>query len=246
MVPFGLVNAPAAFQAYIKLALQAFIDIFILAYLDDILIFSKKEEDHIAHVQLVFEKLREYWLFVKLSKCVFGTSEMEFLGFIINCLGVKMNPSKLDVVATWPMPESFKDIQVFHGMANFYQQFIKSFSKIAIRLTNMLKSSDKDKFRSMVFKMTAKAILLFEKLKCYFSTAPMLVHFNPQRQLMLKTDSSGEALGGFLLQLIKKTGQWHLVAFWLRKMNIHKKKVLCKWARNTRNSWSMQALETLC
>ena len=109
-------------------------------------------------------------------------------------------------------------------MANFYQQFIESFSKIAMGLTDMLKGSNKGKFRSLIFKITAEAILLFEELKCHFSTTSMLVHFNPQQQLMLKTNSSGEALRGILLQLIEKTGQWHPVAVWSCKMNIYKKK----------------------
>ena len=90
MVSSGLVNTLAAFQAYINLVLQAFTDIFILAYFNNILIFFKREEDHIAHMQLVLEKLREYQLFVKLSKCVFSVSEIEFLGFIINCLNVRI------------------------------------------------------------------------------------------------------------------------------------------------------------
>ena len=107
VVLFGLVNAPAAFQAYINLALREYINVFVLAYLDDILIFSKKKEDHVQHIQLVLEKLREYCLFVKLSKCVFSAEEMEFLGFIINRFEIQMDPSKLDAIATWPMPKSF-------------------------------------------------------------------------------------------------------------------------------------------
>ena len=118
-----------------------------------------------------------------------------------------MNPSKSNAVATWPMPESFRDIQVFHKMDNFYWRFIQLFSKIAIGLIDMLKSSNKGKFRGMVFKITAEAISLFEQLKHRFSTAPMLVHLNPQQQLMLETDLFGKALGGILSQLIEETGQ---------------------------------------
>ena len=71
-----------------------------LAYLDDILIFSKREENHVQHVQLVLKKLRELRLFVKLSKCVFSTEEIKFLGFIINRFGIQMDLLKLNAIAT--------------------------------------------------------------------------------------------------------------------------------------------------
>ena len=110
VIPFGLVNASAAFQAYINLALREYTNVFVLAYLDNVLIFSKKEEDHVQHIQLVLEKLREFRLFVKLSKYVFSAEEIEFLGFIINRFGIQIDPSKLYAIATWPMPKSFQDI----------------------------------------------------------------------------------------------------------------------------------------
>ena len=87
----------------------------------------------------------------------------------------------------------------------------------------MLKGSNKSKFRGVVFKITAEAILSFKELKRCFSTAPMLVHFNPQQQLILEINLSSEVVGEILSQFIEKIGQWHYVVFWSHKMNIHKK-----------------------
>ena len=218
VVPFGLVNAPAAFQAYINLALREYTDIFVLAYLDDIVVYSEREEDHTGHVRLVLQKLRQYNLYVKLSKCVFDAKEIEFLGFIVGQFGVSMDPAKLDTIATWPVPESFRDIQVFLGFANFYRRFIEAFSKVAAGLSDMLKGGTKGKFRGMKFVLTGEALESFNELKRLFACAPMLVHYDPMRRIMLECDASGFAISAILSQLIEETGQWHPVAFWSRKM----------------------------
>ena len=217
VVPFGLVNAPAAFQAYINLALREFLDFFVIAYLDDLVIYSKKHEDHTEHVRKVLEKLRQYGLYVKLSKCVFDSSEIEFLGFIVNRLGVAMDPVKLGSVATWPLPKSFRDVQVFLGFANFYRRFIDKFSRVASGLSDLLKGSQKGKFKGMKFNLTQAAIESFHELKRRFTTAPMLRHYDPDKRLQLETDASGFAISGILSQLWESTGQWHPIAFWSRK-----------------------------
>ena len=94
---------------------------------------------------------------------------------------------------------------------------------MAASLMDMLKSEEKGKFKGIKFKMTTEAIKLFEELKCCFQMVPILIYFNLTRHFMLETNASGEVLGAIFSQLIKKTGQWHLVAFCSRKMGIHKK-----------------------
>ena len=110
MVPFELVNALAAFQAYINLALREFLDFFVIGYLDNLVIYLKKHKDHTEHVCKVLEKLHQYNLYVKLSKCVFNLSKIKFLGFIVNRLRVAMNLVNLGSIATWPLPKSFQDL----------------------------------------------------------------------------------------------------------------------------------------
>ena len=104
VVFFDIVNAPAVFQAYINLALCKYRDNFVIAYLDNFVIFSKHKEDHNNHVRLVLQKFCKFNLYVKLSKCIFDTVEIKFLGFIISSNSVIIYPEKVDIIAKWPEP----------------------------------------------------------------------------------------------------------------------------------------------
>jgi hypothetical protein len=141
VVPFGLANAPATFQAYINKALRGFIDDFCIVYLDDILIFSKTKEEHDQHLQQVCERLRSAELYAKPSKCEFYQQEIEFLGFIVGTKGVQMDPRRIQTIKEWEsyLPQSHRDLQVLLGFCNFYQRFIRDFSAIAKPLTSLLK-----------------------------------------------------------------------------------------------------------
>ena len=118
-----------------------------------------------------------------------------------------MEPSKVDSVATWPVPHTFKEIQVFLGFTNFYQRFIDGFSCVVSSLSDMLKGKVKGKFNNKDFTMTAKALKVFNKLKKHFTTALMLVHYEPKRQITLETDASAFAISEIIFQLIKTSGQ---------------------------------------
>ena len=185
--------------------------------MDDILIYSQNAKTHIQDVRKVLERLLKHELFVKLEKCVFGVSEIGFLGFILTTEGVKMYPSRISTIEEWPMPKSFRDIQVFLGFANFYCHFIREFFRIVEGLTEMLKGSSKGKFQSMNFILTKDAEISFHQLRSAFTTSPMLCHFDPLLFIRMETDASGFAISGILSQQHPKTGHWHPVAFWSRK-----------------------------
>src|SRR5436190_20290392 len=143
VVPFGLTNAPATFQAYINKALHGLIDDFCIVYLDDILIFSKMKQEHDQHLQQICEHLREAELYPKLSKCQFYQKEIEFLGFIIGTQGIWMDPKHIETIREWeshPL-KSCRDVQVLLGFCNFYRHFIRGYSSIARPLTSLLKGS---------------------------------------------------------------------------------------------------------
>ena len=112
VMPFGLTNAPATFQAYINRALRGYIDDFCVVYLDDILIFSQSEEDHHQHLDLVCERLRQFELYANAKKCSFYQSEVEFLGFIVNTKGLRMDPNQIKAVEGWldHPPKTYRDI----------------------------------------------------------------------------------------------------------------------------------------
>jgi hypothetical protein len=123
-MPFSLANTPSTFQAYINKALGDLVDSVCIVYLDDILIYSRNEQEHVEHVKQVLRRLREHRLYAKASKCKFHTNHVEFLGFIVTPAGVVMDPIRVKAIEEWPELESYRDIQVFLGFVNFYRHFI--------------------------------------------------------------------------------------------------------------------------
>ena len=131
VMPMGLTNALASFQALINNVLRDYINKICEVYLDNILIYSKNPKEHNEHIQLILQKLEKYSLKVDLEKSEFDKEEVEFLGHIIGKNGICMDPKKVQAILEWPTPENLKDLQAFLGLANYYQQFIKHYSKIA-------------------------------------------------------------------------------------------------------------------
>ena len=220
VVPFELVNMPATFQAYVNQALREYMNIFILTYLDDIVVFSKRHEDYTEYVWMVLQKLQKFKLYIKLLKCVFNATEINFLSFIVNWTGIVIKSSKINSVTTWPVSRTFREIQVFFGFANFYQRFIDGFSCVVSGLLDMLKGGIKGKFNNKDFAMIAEVFEAFNELKKHFTTAPMLVHYKPERQITLKIDMSVFAIFRIIFQLIETSGQWHPIAFWSQKIGL--------------------------
>jgi hypothetical protein len=220
VMPFGLANAPATFQAYINRALCDLLDQFCVVYLDDILIFSRNEEEHIEHVREVFRRLRTYQLYVKRSKCRFHTDSVTFLGFVITTEDIQMEEERVKAIDEWPIPECAFDVQQFIGYAGFYRHFIKGFSTICapISATTHGRTAKSANKRKDGFQWTPEAQTAFDQLKGAFRDPPVLRHFDPELALLVECDASGFGLGGILSQL-HQDGGWHPIAYWSRKMN---------------------------
>uniref|UniRef100_A0A8C5WGQ2 ribonuclease H n=1 Tax=Leptobrachium leishanense TaxID=445787 RepID=A0A8C5WGQ2_9ANUR len=135
VMPYGLCNAPATFQRFLNDVFRDILDSYIVIYLDDILIYSQDLETHRKHVKTVLRRLQEQRLYAKAEKCIFDTDKVEFLGFIISPGNIRMDPSKTEAVATWPVPANKKGVQSFIGFCNFYRKFIRNFSTIIRPLT---------------------------------------------------------------------------------------------------------------
>ena len=112
-MPFGLTNAPAAFQSYINKTLRECLDVFVVVYLDDIVVYSSREEDHEEHVRMVLTALIEAGLYVKLSKCQFSTRKIDFLSYHVSTEGISMEQSRVETILSWPEPQSKHDIWCF-------------------------------------------------------------------------------------------------------------------------------------
>jgi hypothetical protein len=223
VMPFGLSNAPATFQAYINDALAGLVDVICVVYLDDILIYSSDPRQHISHVCQVLERLRQYNLFAKLSKCSFHTKTVEFLGYVISTTGVSMEKSRVAAIQEWPQPESVRDVQVFIGFANFYRRFVRDFSAIARPLTCIMKGRKKGQ-PPPPFEWGEEQQLAFDRLKTAFTSAPFLMHFDPAKPRRLETDASGFAYAGILSQPTEWPAEdgrspiWHPIAFHSKKL----------------------------
>ncbi|KAL2695022.1 hypothetical protein AAEP93_005845, partial [Penicillium crustosum] len=217
VMPFGLSNAPATFQSYIHTALSGLIDVVCVAYLDDILIFTPDRESHTTALHQVFQRLRRAELYVKPSKCTFYQKEVEFLGFIVNGTGVRMDADRIRVIQEWEEPQSYHDVQVFLGFCNFYRRFIQGYSHISLPLTSMLKGSKNGKKPGRV-QLNATESMAFRQLKASFQSASLLHHFDPEKHIRLETDASNKGMGGVLSQPDSE-GRWHPVAFWSRKFS---------------------------
>ena len=217
VLPFGLANAPATFQSYIHRALGGLLDRTCVVYLDDILIYSEDEDQHEQHVREVLERLDDWGLYAKASKCVFNTKQVEFLGYIVTPKGVVMDPVRVQTIQEWPEPESYRDVQVFLGFANFYRRFIHDYSDVARHLSDHIAEASRDPARgakgSKAAKKTKKGPTkwhrpwtwpgevqeAFRELRAKFTEAPLLRHFDPDQPLMVITDASNFALAGILL-----------------------------------------------
>ena len=193
VMPFGLCNAPATFMAMMNNILRSELDKSVIVFLDDILIYSATQEQHILDVRRVFSILQQHKLYVKLSKCEFGTKQCEFLGHIVGGGNIAMSPGKVKTVNEWPIPKSISELRQFLGMCNYYRKFIKNYSEIARPMYELLKGN-------IQYTWSNKQQLSFDKLKQCITTEPVLKLPDDSKPWIIYSDASGYAVGGVLCQ----------------------------------------------
>jgi len=187
------------------------LDVGILAYMDDILVYADTEERHDEKVREVLKRLTTNGLAISPEKCVWKTQEVEFLGYVIGREGIKISTEKVEAVLSWRKPTSLTEVQSFLGFANFYRRFIKDYSQVARPLTELTK---KEQGKEWAWNSEAEAV--FQELKWRFMSAPVLAHFDLSRPVIIETDASDFAIGAVLLQR-NNENRLHLVAFHSRK-----------------------------
>jgi hypothetical protein len=175
VMSFGLTNAPAYFMYLMNKVFMEYLDKFVVVFIDDILVFSKMKE-HKKHLRLVLEQLQSNKLYAKFSKCEFWLTKVTFLGHVISAGGVSVDPSKVMDVLNWMPPTTASEIRSFLGVAGYYRQFIKDFSKIA------------------------KCQASFEELRKRLTSAPVLVLPDLTKKFEIYCDASRRGLGCVLIQ----------------------------------------------
>ena len=126
VMPFGLTNAPSTFMRLMNQVLKPLIGTCVVVYFDDILVYSKTEEEHAKHLQQVLEILSQEQLYGNMEKCYFFTPQVVFLGFIVSSQGLQVDESKIKAIQEWPTPTSITQVRSFHGLASFYRRFIRN------------------------------------------------------------------------------------------------------------------------
>jgi len=177
VMPFGVTNAPGVFMEYMHKIFHAYLDRFLVVFIDDILIYSKTEEEHADHLKIVLQVLKEKKLFAKVSKCEFWLKEVSFLGHVISGNGVAVDPSKVEAVSQWETPKSVIEIRSFLGLAGYYRRFIEGFSKLALLITQL-------KCKGKSFVWDVHCVNSFNELKKRLTTAPVLICRSPMNLLL--------------------------------------------------------------
>ncbi|WVZ69549.1 hypothetical protein U9M48_018320 [Paspalum notatum var. saurae] len=193
VMSFGLTNAPAYFMNLMNKVFMEYLDKFVVVFIDDILIYSKMEEEHEEHLRLVLQKLRDHKLYAKLSKCEFWLDQVPFLGHIVSKGGIMVDPSKISSVMDWKVPEVVKEVRGFLGLAGYYRRFIESFSRIAKPMTSLLE-------KGVPFNWTKERQAAFDELKKRLTTAPVLTLPDLTKSFTVYCDASKEGLGCVLMQ----------------------------------------------
>ena len=210
-MPFGLRNAAQTFQRFIDFILRE-LD-FCYAYIDDILIASKNHEEHEKHLRLLLKKLQEFGLVINSNKCIFGASEVKFLGYIVDSQGVRPDPDRVEAIVKYPQPANVKSLRQFLGSVNFYRRFIPDAAKIQHPLNNQLAGNKKN---NAPIEWTNELKHAFEELKNALANAAMLAHPVVGAPLSISVDASDYAIGAVLQQCVNET--WQPLAFFTKSL----------------------------
>jgi hypothetical protein len=210
VMSFGLTNALAFFMYLMNSVFMDYLGKFVVVFIDDILIYSQSEEEHVEHLKMVLQRLREHQLYAKLSKYEFWIHEVLFLGHIINQDGLAVDPKKVADILNWKAPKDVRGIKSFIRMAGYYRRFIEGFSKISRPMTALLA-------KKVEFKWTQKCQEAFEELKEKLSTTPVLVLPDVHKPFSVYCDASYTGLGCVLMQ------EGRVVAYSSRQLKIHER-----------------------
>lgn len=219
VLPFGLSGGPSTFMLVMNEVFKDLVDKGIIIYMDDIAVYSKTANEHLKLLKEVFERLKSNRLFVKLSKCEFMKSSIEFLGHNICAEGVRMLSDKVKSINEWPRPRNEKQVASFLGLLGYYRRFIKNFSQIALPLSELAKEKVK-------FLWKKEQEESFQKLKQIVTSDQVLILPDYNKEFIVTTDASGYAIGASLQQMDEVSKRLRPIAFFSKKLSDQEK----RWA----------------
>jgi hypothetical protein len=186
------------------------LDKFVVVFIDDIVIYSKNEDEHVKHLRIVLQRLRDHKLYAEFSKCEFWLDSVKFLGHTISQDGISMDPSKVQEVMDWKPTKSVHQIRSFLGLAGYYRRFIPDFPRMAKPMTELLKKGVK-------FVWSEECDKAFHTLREHLTSAPVLTQPDMSKLFEVFCDASGTGLGCVLMQ------ENRVVAYASRALRPHEK-----------------------
>ena len=211
-MPFGLRNAAQTFQRFMDQILRGLP--FSYVYIDDLLVASATPEEHLTHLRAVFERLTQHGIVINPNKCLFGASELDFLGHHIDCNGITPLQDKVQVIHDFPQPDTPRKLRRFIGLVNFYHRFLPHCAEMMQPLHALLTPPPLSSKQSIVWNDSALAS--FNTTKEAIANAALLFYPKPDAPTCLMTDASDIAVGAVLQQYVN--GQWCPISFFSRKM----------------------------
>jgi len=181
------------------------LDVCVVIYLDNILIYSNNMSEHHRHMKEVLKCLRKAGFYAKAEKCEFHSESVKYLGYILSSSGLTMSDDKIKIIQDWPEPKKVKDIQFFLGFANFYRWFIFNYLDIVIPLTRLIQ-------KDISWKFNSSCKDAFNSLKKAFTSTSILTHWIPDVQLIVETNASDYVLTA-ILSIVNEDNEVHSVAF---------------------------------
>ncbi|PIK52385.1 Retrovirus-related Pol polyprotein from transposon, partial [Apostichopus japonicus] len=210
VMPFGLCNAPATFERLMEKILSGLQWQTCLVYLDDVIIFGKNFEEHIAAIDDVFTRFKLAGLKLSPKKCFLFKQKVEFLGHVVSKDGVSTDPSKVAVVKNWPRPNCVRDVRGFVGLCSYYRKFVKNFTLIARPLHRLTEKGKR-------FLWNEECEEAFNALKVALTSTPILAFPTPSDKYILDTDASNESLGSVLSQI--QGGEERVIAYFSKSFS---------------------------
>ncbi|CAM8876575.1 unnamed protein product [Rhodiola kirilowii] len=192
VMPYGLTNAPASFQAEMNNIFKPLLRRCVLVFFDDILVYSATPEDHLRHLEEVLTTLTTHSFFAKPSKCDIARESLTYLGHIISRDGVAVDPEKIIAIQQWPLPRTIKQLRGFLGLTGYYRRFIRNYANMAAPLTSLL--------RKDAYVWSPEATVAFNTLRQALSSTPVLTLPNFTQPFHVHTDASGTGVGAVLAQ----------------------------------------------
>lgn len=209
-MPFGLCNATATFQRLMDLVLTGLNLEICLAFVDDIILYSVNEEQHLERLELLLQRLEEVNLKLKPSKCNLMQKSVTFLGHVVSGDGISTDPEKISLIREWPEPATLSQLRGFLGLTGYYRKFVKGYTNIALPLNQLMKKNQR-------FVWSDGCRVAFQQLKEALTTQPVLALPNDEDTFILDTDAADASIGAVLSQV--QSGQERVIAYAGRSLN---------------------------